>query len=544
MKNKTSILWIFAFMLISNISFGQCPHIEEVRLWDNSWSNPLSSGPSQNNYTDFSTNDCIPLFDTPQPQINIAASQGGVYMAMYADLDGDGLFETQIFNFYDANGLTGVNASSTLQPGTAIRIIVSVDPITTGDERPNCGEMEEYVICEEDPCEECFNFFGIEVIDADDCDYEFVMDYAATGNCGAISIVSEDWDFGYAGGTGSGYYTTHSFPGNGTYTVTATIVYTTASGLTCTAVETTQVTVTGCVDPCEDCFNFFGIEVLDSRACDYEFVMDYAATGKCGAISIVSEDWDFGYAGGTGSGYYTTHSFPGNGVYTVTATIVYTTATGATCTAVQTLDIAVNGCNDCECVNGGEIQTWNSNDCSIGFWLGGFGIDGCATLQPGYTWDFGDGNGGVTANNYTYHTYTNPGTYFVTVSFVVVNNKTGQPCTQTYSLIIKVDECGKEGKSMSIETPPMDVDTYSVNAFPNPSEDLVTFSVESSIESIDGFEQPELVVYDQIGREVHRSSFENSSEKVVDFQSIGSGFYIYRIIQDGQTLGSGELMIK
>jgi hypothetical protein len=106
MKKINSIFWAFAFVLMSHVTFGQCPYIKEVRLWDNSWSN--LSGQSPNNYADY-TNNCIPLFNTQITQINVTASQGNVFMAMYADLDGNGTFETQIFNFFDANGSTGVN---------------------------------------------------------------------------------------------------------------------------------------------------------------------------------------------------------------------------------------------------------------------------------------------------------------------------------------------------------------------------------------------------------------------------------------------------
>ncbi len=928
MKKINSIFWAFIIVLISHTTFGQCPYIQEVRLWDNSWNNP--SGQSPNNYADY-TNNCIPLFATTFTQINVTASQGNVYMAMYADLDNNGTFETQIFNFLDANGSTGVNPTTLVQPGTPIRVIVSASPITSSAAIPICGEVEDYVICGgQDPCDSCINFFGIVPLIANGCDYQFVMDYQAgncgaisiisenwnfghpggtgtgtlvnhtfpgngtytvtatiqfmvtatgqictstqtlnvtvtgctncencinffgivpltangcdyefvmdyqAGNCGAISIVSETWDFGHPGGTGTGYYTTHTFPGNGTYTVTATIVYTVlATGQTCTSTQTLNVTVTGCTNcencinffgivplsangcdyefvmdyqagncgaisivsetwdfghpggtgsgyytthtfpgngtytvtgtivytvlatgqtctstqtlnvtvtgcsSCEDCFNFLGIAILNAKACDYEFVMDYAASGNCGAIAILSEDWDFGYPGGTGTGTTTTHSFPGNGTYTVTATIqfmivatgeictsvqtldikvedcincadcfnfvgiaildskqcnytfvmdyaatgncgeiaiisedwdfgypggtgtgtvanhtfpangtytvtatiqymitatgqictstqtlnvtvtdcgdcpecfnfygieildskeckyaflmnyaasgncgaisiisenwdfghpggtgtgttvghtfpgngVYTVTatvqymvlnTGQICTSVQTLTVYVNGCNDCACVNGGEIQLFDAGNCAMGFWLGGFGIDGCATLVPQYTWNFGDNSSAVTSTNFTQHTYAAPGTYSVTVSFMVVDNVTGAICVQTYVTAVTIKDCDII-KSLNAETQPNEADEVTV--YPNPSNDFVTFSIENGSAVSETDEKPELVLYDQMGREVYRGAFEGT-QQVIDVRTFGSGMYLYRIAQHGQLIGTGELIVE
>ncbi|MEP2937642.1 MAG: T9SS type A sorting domain-containing protein [Gilvibacter sp.] len=101
----------------------------------------------------------------------------------------------------------------------------------------------------------------------------------------------------------------------------------------------------------------------------------------------------------------------------------------------------------CDCVNGGELQAFNIFGCDVDFALGGFGIDGCATLIPEFTWDFGDTIGtDVTTtlpvgNSYT---YGSNGTYTVTVSFDVEYNDTGELCTQTYEVEVVITDCEEE----------------------------------------------------------------------------------------------------
>jgi PKD repeat protein len=292
-------------------------------------------------------------------------------------------------------------------------------------------------------CEDCFNFFGIEIIRQSGCDAELVMDYAASGECGAISIISETWDFGHPGGTGTGYHTTHTFPGNGTYTVTATIVYSIAGRPgTCTSVQTRTVTITDCLT-CEDCFNFFGIEVISQSRCTAELVMDYAGSGECGAITIISETWDFGYPGGTGTGYYTTHTFPGNGTYTVTATIVYSVAgLPGTCTSVQTRTITITDCLTCEdCFNFDGIIIDRQNRCEVDLVMDYAGTGLCGPISIiSETWDFGH-PGGTGSGLFVTHTFPGNGTYTVTAT--VVYSVPGIPgtCTSVQTRTITITGC-------------------------------------------------------------------------------------------------------
>lgn len=101
---------------------------------------------------------------------------------------------------------------------------------------------------------------------------------------------------------------------------------------------------------------------------------------------------------------------------------------------------------NCDCVRG-ELAAFNIFDCDADFALSGLAIDGCATLIPTFTWNFGDGQtattSGIGGGLGIHHTYTQNGTYTASVSFVVINNETGQPCTQTYQVTITISGCNE-----------------------------------------------------------------------------------------------------
>ncbi|GAB5400798.1 MAG: hypothetical protein Aureis2KO_23830 [Aureisphaera sp.] len=142
-----------------------CPFVEMVRLWDDSYQNP--SGESADNYTDYTQEGCIPIFETDFPQINVQASTDNVYLAMFIDLNGDGDFcdaDEELYNELDANGGTGVSFTDLINTGTlmgdeVVRVVVSDSPITC-DAIPVCGEAEDYLICP--PCDDgpegCIDF--------------------------------------------------------------------------------------------------------------------------------------------------------------------------------------------------------------------------------------------------------------------------------------------------------------------------------------------------------------------------------------------------
>ncbi|WP_298900975.1 PKD domain-containing protein [uncultured Psychroserpens sp.] len=99
----------------------------------------------------------------------------------------------------------------------------------------------------------------------------------------------------------------------------------------------------------------------------------------------------------------------------------------------------------CDCINGGEIY-YSVDACDASFHFSGFGIDGCATLIQEFTWNFGDDSLEETTTGLpvsTSHSYTENGSYTVTVSFNLQDNVTGELCEVTYDVDIEITDCDK-----------------------------------------------------------------------------------------------------
>ncbi len=342
-------------------------------------------------------------------------------------------------------------AISGLEPCTAYEIRVLV--YCGGSIEGGCVNAVPFTTTGCDPCRGCLDFLGIEIIGQRECEAELVMDWTRLEGCGEITIISQTWDFGHPGGTGSGELITHTFPGNGTYTVTATIVYSVAGVPgTCTVVQTREITITDCLG-CGDCFTFEGIAVVDQRECEAELGMDWTRMADCGEITIISQTWDFGHVGGTGSGEHVTHIFPGNGTYTVTATIVYSVAgRPGICTAVQTRDITITDCIGCgECVIFESIEILGQRECEAEFLMNWGRLDGCGEITIiSQTWDFGH-VGGTGSGEIVTHTFPGNGTYTVTAT--IVYSVAGRPgiCTAVQTRDITITDCIGCGECLLFE---------------------------------------------------------------------------------------------
>ena len=112
-----------------------------------------------------------------------------------------------------------------------------------------------------------------------------------------------------------------------------------------------NVKTTGCDDKCEscadqDCIKLDEISVVWNAGCTYGLIMGYAV-GDCGTMTPVSVTWDMGYVGaeevaGTLDGYVE-HTFPGDGTYNITGTMVYT-VDGVEYTCCLSIELSIRGC--------------------------------------------------------------------------------------------------------------------------------------------------------------------------------------------------------
>ncbi|MBX2826707.1 MAG: M4 family metallopeptidase [Flavobacteriaceae bacterium] len=181
-----------------------CPFIDMVRLWDDSYQNP--SGESADNYTDYTQEACIPIFETDAPQINIEPSSDGVFIAMFIDLNGDGDFcdtDEEMFNDFVASGSVGVSFTDLINNNDIVgdeivRAVVSDSPITC-NEIPVCGEAEDYRLCP--PCDggtdgcmdfNCEDYTGLMGTSCDAQCYHNLLDGWGGSNIDGVAYRNDD----------------------------------------------------------------------------------------------------------------------------------------------------------------------------------------------------------------------------------------------------------------------------------------------------------------------------------------------------------------
>ncbi len=122
--------------------------------------------------------------------------------------------------------------------------------------------------------------------------------------------------------------------------------------------------------------------------------------------SFTSEDWSFGDGTPPDSSSNPTHNFLLNGTYQVCLTAIDSNQ-GCTVTYCDTVTVTNAIGNVCTSFNAGFTYTDNGN--------GNFQFNDNSTgLPTDFTWNFGDGNQSTVTN--PNHTYTNNGTYVVSLN--------------------------------------------------------------------------------------------------------------------------------
>ncbi len=207
------------------------------------------------------------------------------------------------------------------------------------------------------------------------------------------TIVSYSWDFG-DGTTGTGVTASHSYPAMGEYTVTLTV--TDDDGAT----DTATVTKTVRNQPPVAAFTESAHTVDTSEVIYFDASDSYDPDG-----TIVSYEWDFG-DGTKGTGVSVQHSYPEDGIYTVTLTV--TDDDGATDSAQDTKTVVnrppvASFTESAHTVDTSEVITF---DASASYDPDGYIVS--------YTWDFGDGT--TATGIMVTHAYADDGSYTVTLT--------------------------------------------------------------------------------------------------------------------------------
>ncbi len=80
----------------------------------------------------------------------------------------------------------------------------------------------------------------------------------------------------------------------------------------------------------------------------------------------------------------------------------------------------------------------------------------------------------------------------------------------------------------------------SISIFPNPFSEFTTIQIGKDIKLANA----EMHIYDMLGKEVKLISKINSNEIKIDSKGLSEGMYLYKFINDGETIASGKLFIK
>lgn len=144
------------------------------------------------------------------------------------------------------------------------------------------------------------------------------------------TIVSYDWDFG-DGNTTAGASPTHTYAGEGIYTVTLTV--TDDGGLTDTATTTVDVTISSNAPPTANLNGPY------TGGAGSALLLDGSGSSDADG-TIVLYEWDFG-DGTTDTGVLAMHAYDAAGQYTVTLTV--TDDAGFSDTATTTAQISDSG---------------------------------------------------------------------------------------------------------------------------------------------------------------------------------------------------------
>ena len=290
----------------------------------------------------------------------------------------------------------------------------------------NCTEPE---VCETP------TFQIIEERTLDDCNaiFSLFIDNNAALNFDGDAV----WDFG-DGTTGtfaSNTTVSHSYSGNGTYRVCATLSGSNAD-------NSTSFTLTKCIDVvisnCNTCnCSIPAFQIMEEHTlpgCNKIFRLAAAAPTGCTAEPNVLWNFGDGTAPLLTSDNFVNHEYGGNGTYMVCAT-VYAMGADSTCvdTLTECLTVTVTNCIS---VCDGEIVDYelvinNGNGCDVAMKVQLFNVIGNCTLNDTTFWDFGDGSTGISTGtsglvaSSILHQYATDGTYTACATVYLDDPNTG-----------------------------------------------------------------------------------------------------------------------
>jgi PKD repeat protein len=212
------------------------------------------------------------------------------------------------------------------------------------------------------------------------------------------SIISFGWDFGFGdGNTGTGESPAYTYAQNGTYNVT--LVVTDNEGATDTS------TTTAAIDDTEPIASFAGMPTSELKPLTVVNFSD-SSTSYDG---ITAWEWDFG-DDNTSTEQNPTHVYTAEGIYTVSLTVYEADDDSDTEAKVDYINVTRENQPPISDLNGPYTCTEGAAILFSG--SGSYDPDGSIAS---YAWDFGFGDGNTGTGESPAYTYTQNGTYNVTL---------------------------------------------------------------------------------------------------------------------------------
>ena len=92
-------------------------------------------------------------------------------------------------------------------------------------------------------------------------------------------------------------------------------------------------------------------------------------------------------------------------------------------------------------------------------------------------------------------------------------------------------------ESITLSTPEVDVDPFSVNIFPNPTEDAFTIQLNS-------VNKASVVIYNMLGKIVYQDTMDSDRIEITNNGRFKSGLYLIKVTDDSQRVFHTKLMIR
>jgi len=334
-----------------------------------------------------------------------------------------------------ADSTVFVYGAAATDPSGYYSFVVDVPPgidqllvVTSDGCNNNPGQLEQllnvnsipvsvdFQVCGDQPVTpDCQTWFWYSVPGGFTLDYSTEF-YAVDG----APAASYSWDFG-DGATSTEANPSHTYAGEGLYTVSVTV--TSATG--CEATYTEQVFVFD-QPPFPNCWTWIDLQpTVDSLT--YAFSAQYWGLDTAQAVSYL---WDFG-DGTTSTDANPVHTYAQEGFY-----LVQVSVTGADgCVATAQFPFSTDIPPTPECVT--YVGYNQINTTTFEFLSYTYGINGDSTNVISYAWDFGDGSTSNEAN--PVHTYAQEGIYTVQLTALTEDSCEAYSCVVVFAYNCPVD---------------------------------------------------------------------------------------------------------